>query len=407
MPKVQSALDSSDYQNRQKGIAERVKGITISAIKEMALLAMKEKNAISLSWGLPSFQTPKHIREATREALDREENIGKYTQPPYGLKKLRDLIADDFKKRFNRDIDPDKQIIVHAGAMQGVYSAIQTIIDPGDEVIMTDPGFSSHREQIKLAGGKIVWWPLNEDDNWALDIYKLKDLITPKTKLLIIVNPANPTGSVFSEESLREVAGIAKKHDIFIISDEPYDFLVFNGEKHFSIAQIEQCKDNVIYIGSLSKKYAMTGWRIGYSVAEEGIRNQMMKVHDATVICAPTICQYGAIAAMKGPQGCVQDFHDEFEKRREILYKRLEKVDKIFSFQKTDGAYYVFPKIEAEHRDSYEFAIRLLREAKVVTVPGAAFGPSGEHHVRMTFCGSRDEINEAFDRLEKWQTKNC
>lgn len=405
--KVQSALDSSEYQRSEKGIAERVKGITVSAIKEMALLAMKEKNAISLSWGLPSFETPKHIREATKEALDTQGNIGKYTQPPFGLKELRDLIADDFKKRFNREVDPDKQIIVHAGAMQGVYCAIHTLVNPGDEVIMTDPGFSSHREQIKLAGGKIVWWTLNEDGNWALDVEKLEDLITQKTKLLIIVNPANPTGSVFTEESLRRVAGIAKKHDIFIISDEPYDFLVFNGNKHFSIAQIEEFRENVIYIGSLSKKYAMTGWRIGYSVAEEGIINQIMKIHDATVICAPTICQYGAIAALKGSQDCVRDFHDEFKERREILYKRLEKVNKIFSFKKTDGAYYVFPRIEAEHKDSYEFAIRLLKEAKVVTVPGAAFGPSGEHHVRMTFCGSREDINEAFDRLEKWQEENC
>jgi len=407
MQKVQSALDSEGFTKRTKGIAERVKGITVSAIKEMALLAMKEKDTISLSWGLPSFKTPEHIREATKEALDREEDIGKYTQPPFGLKELRDLIAEDFRKRFDRDIDPDNQIIIHAGAMQGVYSAIHTLVDTGDEVIMTDPGFSSHREQIKLAGGKIVWWPLNENDNWGLDVDKLEDLITPKTKLLIIVNPSNPTGSVFSEESLRKVASIAQKHDIFIISDEPYDFLVFNGDKHFSIAQIEECKDNVIYIGSLSKKYAMTGWRIGYSVAEEGLRNQIMKVHDATVICASTVCQYGAIAAMKGSQDCVGKFHDEFEKRREILYKRLEKVNKIFSFKKTDGAYYVFPRIEANHNDSYEFAIRLLKEAKVVTVPGAAFGPSGEHHVRITFCGSREDINEAFDRLEVWQRENC
>lgn len=406
MSKVQSALVRSGYKQRTRGISKRVQNVAVSAIKEMALLAMKEKDSISLSWGLPSFKTPEHIRKGVKEALDTMDYIGKYA-PTHGVAELREIIAEDYERRFGVCIDPETQIIVHAGAMEGLTCAIQTLVDPGDEVIITDPGFSSHILQVKLAGGKVVYWPLNEEKDWDLNTEMLENLITNRTKALIIVNPANPTGSVFSKEQLQKVAEIVKKHNIMVISDEPYDFLVYDGKKHNSIAQFKEIKDNTIYIGSLSKRYAMTGWRIGYSIAEEGIRNQMLKVHDAIVICAPTISQVAAIIALKGPQDCVTRFYEEFKQRRKLIYRRLEEVDKMFSFKKTSGSYYVFPKIEVDHKDSYEFAIRMLKEIKVVMVPGGTFGPHGENHVRMTFCGSSEEINEAFDRLERWQAENC
>jgi aminotransferase len=402
-----SLLESTGSVRRTKNISRRVQDITVSAIKEMAIIAGKEKDTISLSWGLPTFSTPPHIREAVKNALDQEENIGKYSQPPHGIQALREAIAHNYAVEKGIKIDPNTQIIVTAGAMEALVCAMHTVADVGDEIIITNPGFSSHIEQMRLFGIKPVFWNLNEEKDWGLDIQMLESLISPKTKAILLVNPSNPTGSVFSKEVLLKVAEIVKKHNLVVICDEPYDFLVFDEKKHYSIAQIEELKDNIVFIGSLSKRYAMTGWRIGYIVSEAGLINQMMKVHDATVICASTVSQFAAIAALTGSQDCVKEFQDELSKCRDLFYSRLTELDKIFSFKKTSGSYYVFPRIICKHTNSYDFALKILNEAKVVIVPGDAFGSLGKDHVRMTFCGTKAEINTAFDRLFEWQKNNC
>ncbi len=388
--------------DRTEGIAENIQKMSISAIKEMNFLATKYQNVIPLSWGLPSFPTPDYIIEGVIKALREDKNIGKYP-PSNGIPELRSAIADRVKIDRNWEVDPDKNVIVTVGAMEAVSLALHTLVNPGDEVIVTDPGFASHYQQIQMVGGVAVGWKLDKENNWDLHAGELEEIITPKTKVIIMNSPCNPVGSVFSKEQLDKVAEIAKKHNVFIISDEPYDYLVFDDKKFYSIAQNESIRENLILIRSLSKEYAMTGWRIGYIATEEGLRNQMLKVHDSLVTGASRPAQVAALIAMTGPQDDVKIFQEEILRRRDIFCSLLDEQSDLFEYVKPQGAYYIFPKIKIENIDSYEFAIDLLDKVQVACVPGDAFGTQGAGHLRMTFCGSEEEIREAFRRIDRYK----
>ena len=383
-------------------VSTNVHESSVSAIKEMTLLSAKVDGAALLTWGLPSFRTPEYIRQGVKEYLDNDLDAGKYTLPD-GLPELRKLAAEAYKADTGIDIDADKNVMISAGNMQGLNTLFHTMLDPGDEIILTDPCFASHIQQINLFSGKPVYWPLDEDNDWRLNIDLLPDLITDKTQAIVLVSPSNPTGKIFSREELIRVGEIAKQHNILIIIDDPYsDFVYDNRDKYFNLASVEELKEHIVYLYSFSKSYAMSGWRLSYMVMPAELKREAIKVHDATMICAPRISQLAGIIALSQSSNHKQEFESILAERRELICQRLDNVPHVFSNQKPDGAYYVFPKIIAPHINSKEFSIDLLNNAKVAVTPGSAFGLSGEHHVRIAYCVDDDVINLAFDRIEKY-----
>jgi aminotransferase len=386
-------------------ISQRVRGMAVSAIKEMSLLAMEIPNTVNLAWGLPSFETPLAIRKRIAEELLSNPTIGKYAPPP-GLPELKDKIAERLREKKGIQVDPHKQIIITAGGMQALMMAWMTVLEPGDEVLIASPGFSSHYEQVYLAGGVPVAVPLVEDEGWRMDIDAYRKAVTEKTKALVLVNPSNPTGSVTGKKDLQALADLALEHDLFVITDDPYEVYVYDDLELFHMLRIPKLGKQVIACASFSKEFAMTGWRVGWILAEEGITNQMLKVQDSFVICAPTISQVASLIALEESYQPTLDMVAEMSQRREIICSRLDAVPDLFSYQKPQGAYYIFPRIVPEQfHNSVDFCVRLLKESGVVTVPGNAFGPTGEGHIRMSYCFTREEINEAFDRIEAWWGK--
>lgn len=387
-------------------LASDVAQMEMSAIKEMAMRARAVEGALSLTWGLPSFATPTPILSAVSAALSTDPDIGKYTLPN-GLPKLRRCAGEDFARRSGRRIDPENQLIVTAGNMEGVKTLLRSLITPGDEVIVTDPCFASHLLQINLSGGHPVFLPLDEAKGWQPDLDRLPALITARTKAFLLVTPNNPTGTLLTRESLETIGALAEAHDLLVIIDDPYSNLVYDSATHFADpTTLAVLSDRLAYLFTFSKVYAMSGWRIGYMALPEGLATHVLKVHDATMICAPRVSQVAAIAALSDPALPPQDFRQTLDARRRLICERLDRVPQLFSCVRPQGAYYVFPRIVGAERDSKAFSIRLLEEVGVVVTPGAAFGPSGEGHVRMAYCVDEETINGAFDRLESF-VANC
>ncbi len=356
---------------------------------------------MSLGQGIPSFFTPDHIREAALRAI-KDDLVSRYSMVP-GLLGLREEVCRKLATFNSIGAEPN-EILITVGASEALIVAILALIEEGDEVLLPTPSYPAHIQGISLAGGRPVYVPLVEDENWKLVPEELEKQVTVKTKAMLLCSPLNPTGTVFAEEDLRRLAEIALKHNLWVITDETYEFLTYDGIKHFSIASIPELRGQVISCFSLSKTYAMTGWRVGYMLVPIGTIDNMVMVHDAIAICAPVPAQYAALAALRGPQDCIQVFRNELAQRRDIVCERLDKLG-IFGYQKPYGAYYVFPRIERMQIDSVEFSVRLLREANVMTVPGKGFGPTGEGHIRFSFAGPREVIERGFDRLESWLRK--
>ena len=393
------------------GIAKRVAQISVSAIKQMPVLASKVEGCISLGQGIPSFETPSFIREAVVEALRNNDSIGKYSLQP-GLPELKLEIARHLQHTIGIKVDPEKEVLVSCGAMEALAASIATVIERGDEVLIPSPTYSSHIEQILFAEGIPVFIPLVEEQEWKLDIEGFRKAITPKSKAIFLCNPMNPTGAVFSKKELEALAQIALENNLFVISDEAYGFLLYDNLPYFSMTSIPDLKEYLITINSFSKMFCMTGWRVGYMYASTRIVDQVLKVHDAFAICAPTISQYAALAALKETNGkdgegdrSIQQLVAGLASRRETTCQRLDSLSHIFSYIKPRGAYYVFPKIMIGGMDSMDLSLDLLYEAKVITIPGSGFGPSGEAHIRIAFGATEKQINEAFNRIDNWATK--
>ena len=382
-------------------ISPTVAEARLSAIKEMAMQSAQVKDVASLAWGLPSFRTPEHIRQAVTEALASDADIGKYALPN-GLPELREVVAHRHCHKTGIVVDKDENVFVTAGNMQGLNSLLRTVIEPGDEILVTDPGFASHIQQIHLYGGKAIFWPLDEARGWRLDLDALPALISERTKALILVSPCNPTGTIFTEEELQRLGDLALAHNILLFIDDPYsEFTYENRAAYYPLASRKDLADQLAYLFTFSKCHAMSGWRLGYMIAPDWLRRQVLKVHDATMICAPRISQVAGMAALNGDDTHVREFENILARRRELICQRLDRIPHVFQYTQPQGAYYVFPRIMAQHEDSFEFSLRLLHQARVSVTPGSAFGPSGEHHVRLAFCVSEEVIDKAFDRIEQ------
>ncbi len=381
-------------------MAERVNQLAKSAIHEMTRLSKQYDDVAFLSWAKPTAGTPRHINDSTVQAIN-NGLVGGYSQNE-GLPELRDEIVK--KLRRDNGINANtSEILVTVGAIEGLASSVFATIDPGDEVIMPTPTYSTHITQVKIASGKPVLVPLIEEDNFALDIQAIKNAITSRTKAIMYCNPSNPTGTVFPEEQLRKIAEIALDNDLMVITDEAYEYFTFDDSKHFSIASIPEMKKNVISCFTFTKTYAMTGWRVGYLHANEELIPQIKKTHIPLTICAPVVSQYAAIAALKGDQNCIEKFKNHYLEMRNLMCTRLDNLNTIFEYNKPNGSYLMFPKILGDRgKNSLEFCQNLLKDAKVSTTPGVAFGPTGEGHLRLSFCVSADMINKAFDRMEKY-----
>jgi aminotransferase len=314
---------------------------------------------------------------------------------------LRRATAEFLRHEKGIEVDPTTEVGITAGAMEALLAAFLTVVERDDEVIVPDPTYEPHLEQILLAEGVPVFVPLNKSD-WGLDLDDVEAAVTERTKAIVLCNPANPTGRVFTDIEVRGLSRIALEHDLFLISDETYEHLVYDGPPPLSPASIDGMRDRVISVFSFSKKYAMTGWRVGFVAASADMMAQLMKVHDSAVICAPTPSQLAALAALTGPQDVVIEMRRTLAERRKLICRRLNRLGEAFSYIKPQGAYYLMARYLFTEEAAWDLAVRLINEAKVITVPGDSFGPGGRGHLRLSFGADAAELNEAFDRLEEW-----
>jgi aspartate/methionine/tyrosine aminotransferase len=379
---------------------ERTKNLRLSIIKQIEMKASEYTDVISLAQGIPSFDTPQCIKGRAQNAL-KEGTVARYSLSP-GLPELRELIEISLARE-NMFYDWQNEIIVTAGSIEAITATMLAITMPGDEIIIPEPTYTSYREVITLAGCKTVEVPLIQEKGWMLDIEKFESAITPKTRAIFYCNPNNPTGTIYSREELLGLAELAKKHELFLISDDVYkDFPLSENGKIFSLAELPELRDRVIRIFSFSKAYAMTGWRVGYVHSDAKVIAEILKVHDALVTCAPVISQYAAMGALEMGEIELRGHHKHYIKRRDIICERLDRLIDSFSYVRPQGAYYVFPKIMKGEKDSWKFTLDLLDKAQVAVVPGFAFGPSGEGHFRLNFGRSEEDIMRAMDRIEKY-----
>jgi len=381
-------------------VSDRIGQIGKSAIHEMTRLSKEVEDVAFLSWAKPTSDTPEHIKEAAVAAI-RDGLVGGYSENA-GLPRLREEIVKKLARDNRIEADPS-EVLVTVGAIEGLAAAVMAVVDPGDEVLLPSPTYSTHIRQVVIASGKPVLVPTVEDKGFVLDIEAIKQAITPRTKAFLYCSPSNPTGTVFSEQELRQLGEVCLEHNLAIITDEAYEYFVYDGHEHFSIASIPEVRRNVISCYTFTKTYAMTGWRIGYLHADSDLIPQVAKAHIPFAICAPVVSQYAALAALQGPQDCVHSFAEHYLAARNLMCDRLDRLGSVFSYHRPAGSYLMFPKILLDAaKDSTTFCKKLLREGRVSTTPGVAFGPTGEQHLRLSFCVSEDEINKAFDRMEDY-----
>ncbi|MCD6497428.1 MAG: pyridoxal phosphate-dependent aminotransferase [Deltaproteobacteria bacterium] len=383
--------------------SNRIGQIPKSAIHEMTRLSKQISDVAFLSWAKPTSGAPEHIRQAAAKAVTDGLTDG-YSETA-GLPVLRQAIVDKLERDNHIVADPS-QILVTVGAIEGLSAALMAVLDPGDEVILPSPTYSTHVNQIRIASGTPVFVPLIEDKGFALDPAGIERAITPRTKAILYCSPSNPTGSVFSQHELEQVAEIALKHNLVVITDEAYEYFVFDGHKHFSIGSIPDMAEHAISCFTFTKSYAMTGWRVGYLHASKNLVPQIGKAHIAFAICAPVASQYAALAALTGSQDCIETFKSKYESARNLMCRRLDRLPHVFSYHKPAGSYLMFPKILTDDgTDSAAFCKSLLQETHVSTTPGSDFGPTAEGHLRLSFCVDETMIETAFDRMDRYFPK--
>ena len=379
-------------------LAERTVGIKPSGIRKFFDLVteMNDPEVISLGVGEPDFDTPWHIREEGIYSLERGRTF--YTSNS-GLKDLRNEISAYLKRRCQVEYDPEKEIMVTVGGSEAIDIGLRAVLNPGEEVIIPQPSYVSYEPCTILAGGTPVIINLQEKNEFRLTREELLEAITPKTKVLILPFPNNPTGSVMRREDLEAISEVCIEKDILVMSDEIYSELTY-GAEHVTIASLPGMRERTILINGFSKAYAMTGWRLGYACAPKIILEQMLKIHQFAIMCAPTTSQYAAVEALKNGDKDVKQMKESYNQRRRFLVHTFRKMGlKCFE---PFGAFYVFPSIKELGMTSDEFAMELLKREKVAVVPGTAFGSCGEGFLRISYAYSLEELKHATDRLARF-----
>ncbi len=380
-------------------LSDKVTAIEPSGIRKFFDIVSEMKDAISLGVGEPDFDTPWHIREEGIYSLEKGRTF--YTSNA-GLKELREEICRYLSRRMNLSYDPLHEVMITVGGSEAIDAALRAMINPGDEVLIPQPSFVSYVPCTIMADGKPVIIELEEKDQFKLTREKLLEKITPKTKILVMPFPNNPTGAIMEKEELAEIAEIVAEKDLFVISDEIYSELCYLGEP-VSIASFPGMRERTVVINGFSKAYAMTGWRLGYACAPANILAQMLKIHQFAIMCAPTTSQYAAVSALKNGDKDVEIMRESYNQRRRYLLHAFKEMG-LDCFEPF-GAFYAFPSIKRFGMSSDEFANRLLREEKVAVVPGTAFGSCGEGYLRISYAYSLESLKEALERLERFVKK--
>ena len=382
-------------------LSKTIVEIQPSGIRKFFDIVSEMDDAISLGVGEPDFDTPWHIRDEGIYALEQGKTF--YTSNA-GLKELKIEIADYLRRRFDLEYDYQTEMFVTVGGSEAIDVAMRAMLDPGDEVLIPQPSYVSYEPCAILANGKPVIIELKAENEFRLTKEQLEAAITPKTKLLVLPYPNNPTGAIMERSDLEAIAQVVIEHDLFVLSDEIYAELTFlEGEKHVSIASLPGMKERTVLINGFSKAYAMTGWRLGYACAPKAILEQMLKIHQFAIMCAPTNSQYAAIDAVKNGDADVARMREEYNGRRRYLLHAFKEMG-LECFEPF-GAFYIFPSIREFGMTSDEFATRLLKEEKVAVVPGTAFGDSGEGFIRISYAYSLDNLKIALGRLEHFILK--
>jgi len=391
---------SAPTKARDKLISQKVDTLPPSGIRKFFDLLSSVEDVISLGIGEPDFVTPWHIREAGTYSL--EKGYTMYTSNS-GMPELRQELASYLELRYRISYHPEHEILITTGSSEGLDLALRAIINPGDEVIIPNPCYVAYPADIILAGGVPILVPTNEENKFVIRATDIEARITKQTKAILIGYPANPTGAVMSKEEANTIAELAKKHDLLVISDEIYARLVY-GAEHICFPSLPGMKERTILISGFSKSHAMTGWRIGYVAAERRFIQALTKIHQYTMLSAPTMAQMAAIEALRNGESEVEKMVQEYNRRRRLMVKRLNEIG-LPCFE-PKGAFYAFPSIKATGMNSEEFAEKLLLEEKVAVVPGTAFGPYGEGFVRCCYATSLPDIEEALRRMDRFIRKS-
>ncbi|MCX7745593.1 MAG: aminotransferase class I/II-fold pyridoxal phosphate-dependent enzyme [Clostridia bacterium] len=381
-------------------ISPAVKNIPPSGIRKFFDLVNEMKDAISLSIGEPDFVTPWSVREAGIYSLEKGHT---HYSPNAGFSELRVEIANYMKRRFDVEYDPKDQIIVTVGGSEGIDIALRSLVGPGDEVIIPEPSFVAYKPCTIFTGATPITINLRAEDEFRLTPELLQNAITPKTKVLILPYPSNPTGAVMTKEDIRKIVEILKDKDIIVISDEIYAELTYEGE-HTSIASFPEMKEKTLVINGFSKAYAMTGWRLGYACGHPDLIAAMYKVHQYAIMSSPTTAQYAAIEALRNCDAEVQVMVRDYNRRRRVMVDGFRKAG-LDCFEPL-GAFYIFPCIKSTGMSSAEFCEKLLMEEKVAVVPGTAFGDCGEGFIRVCYAYSIENIMEALKRIQNFVERN-
>ena len=377
-------------------LSDKIVSIQPSGIRKFFDIVSEMKDAISLGVGEPDFDTPWHIRDEGIYSLEKGRTF--YTSNA-GLKELKIEICNYLKRRFDVEYDYNKEVMVTVGGSEAIDIALRAMLNPGDEVLIPQPSYVSYTPCTVLADGVPVTIQLEEKDKFRLTKEKLLEKITPKTKVLILPFPNNPTGSIMEPEDLAEIAKICIEKDLFVISDEIYSELTYL-EKHVTIASLPGMWERTIVINGFSKSHAMTGWRLGYACGPRVIIEQMLKIHQFAIMCAPTTSQYAAVEALRNGDHDVIEMREAYDQRRRYLVKALR--DMGFDCYEPQGAFYMFPSIKRFGMTSDEFALKLLEEEKVAVVPGTAFGDCGEGYLRISYAYSLNDLKRALERMERF-----
>ena len=378
-------------------LSSTIVNIKPSGIRKFFDIASEMDDVISLGVGEPDFDTPWHIRDEGIYSLEKGKTS--YTSNA-GLKELKEEIAKFLDRHYELKYDPTKEIIVTVGGSEAIDIAMRAMLDPGDEVLIPQPSYVSYEPCCVLANGTPVIIELKAENEFRLTAEELEAAITPKTKLLVLPFPNNPTGAIMERKDLEAIARVIEKYDLYVLSDEIYSELTYAEESHVSIASLPGMWERTILINGFSKSHSMTGWRLGYACGPEVILRQMLKIHQFAIMCAPTTSQYAAVEAMRHGDEDVARMRDEYNVRRKYLIKRFREMG-IDCFEAL-GAFYVFPCIKQFGMSSDEFATKLLKQKKVCVVPGTAFGDSGEGFLRISYAYSLENLKAALDRMEEF-----
>src|SRR5579884_4052356 len=384
---------------KREVLSQRVRKVKPSGIRKFFDIINTMPNVISLGVGEPDFVTPERIREAGIESI--RQGRTRYTSN-YGMLELREEIAALLKRRYSIHYDPVTQILATVGVSEGVDLTMRTLIDEGDEVIAPDPGYVAYEADIIFSGGVPVPVPCYAKNNFAVQAAEIAAAITPRTKMILLGNPNNPTGAVIPRAELAAIAKLAIEHDLLVVVDEVYSRLIYTDE-HTCMAALPGMQDRTIVLDGFSKAYAMTGWRIGYVAAPKHILEAMLKIHQYAIMCASTMAQEAALEALRHGEDDVRMMHDSYDKRRRMFIEGLNRIG--LPTCEPRGAFYAFPDISGTGMSDEDFAEKLLFEEQVAVVPGSSFGAAGKGYVRCAYCTAYEKLEEALVRMERFLKK--